>query len=184
MCNFLHNTRSLAESEAEWVRRGDDLAALGADREHSWFGGFAEDIMFKISRTATKVLCTSPYFQWISRPNLTTTQFLFRTKEQRLKAGNEHVTLLSLSRFDAFVSALITILATALLLIPVAILYVSRLNVILQTLIIFAFTMIFAGCCAIFTKARRHEVFGAVAAYCAVLVVVLGNSMSKGASCT
>jgi len=60
MYNFLHNTRSLAESEAEWVRRGDDLAALGADREHGWFDGLAEDIMIKISRTVTTVLCTLP----------------------------------------------------------------------------------------------------------------------------
>lgn len=45
-----------------------------------------------------------------------------------------------------------------------------------QILVIFFSTMVFAGSCSSLTSARRQEVFAATAAYCAVLVVFLGNS--------
>ncbi|MCJ1245850.1 hypothetical protein MMC30_003054 [Trapelia coarctata] len=159
MYNFLHNTRSLAESEAEWVRRGEDLAALSADQEYGWFNGVVEDTMIKISRTATMLL--------------------FRTKEQCVKSGDELVNLLSPKRFNAFVTGFMTVMATALLLIPVSILYEVHLSGIQQVLVIFAFTLTFAMSFSIFTKARRHEAFLATAAYCAVLVVFLGNSLPR-----
>lgn len=45
-----------------------------------------------------------------------------------------------------------------------------------QLLTIFFFTMGFSACCSILTKARRQEIFAITAAYCAVLVVFLGNT--------
>jgi uncharacterized SAM-binding protein YcdF (DUF218 family) len=36
-------------------------------------------------------------------------------------------------------------------------------------------TLLFSGVLSAFTRARRHEVLGAAAAYCAVLVVFMGN---------
>ncbi|MCJ1401911.1 hypothetical protein MMC11_005128 [Xylographa trunciseda] len=54
--NWIRDNRLLAESEAVWIRRGDDLAALANDQEHGWFGGFVEDALIKLSRTATMVL--------------------------------------------------------------------------------------------------------------------------------
>lgn len=41
---------------------------------------------------------------------------------------------------------------------------------------IFVFTLLFSGSCALFTQARRQEVFVATAAYCIVFVVFLGSS--------
>jgi hypothetical protein len=37
------------------------------------------------------------------------------------------------------------------------------------------FTLAFSSILSLFTKARRHEILAAAAAYCAVLVVFLGN---------
>jgi len=37
------------------------------------------------------------------------------------------------------------------------------------------FTLAFSAVLSLFTRAKRHEILGAAAAYCAVLVVFLGN---------
>ncbi|MCJ1388726.1 hypothetical protein MMC18_001575 [Xylographa bjoerkii] len=157
--NWIRDNRLLAESESVWIRHGDDLAALANDQEHGWFGGFVEDTLIKLSRTATMAV--------------------FRTREQHIKSGHEIIVLLSRKRFNAFIYVLITIIATALLLFPVFILDRVVRDGVDQLLVIFAFTLAFAACCSIFTNARKQEVFGAAAAYCAVLVVFLGHTTSN-----
>jgi hypothetical protein len=42
-------------------------------------------------------------------------------------------------------------------------------------LLLLVFTLAFSAVLSLFTKARRHEILAAAAAYYAVLVVVLGN---------
>lgn len=79
---------------------------------------------------------------------------------------------------------ILTILASALLLVPVFVLFKlqpinqaeleTKSNY--QILTIFLFTLFFAASCSIFTNARRQEVLTATAAYSAVLVVFLGNT--------
>ena len=105
---------------------------------------------------------------------------MFRTKEQRIKSGTELVGLLSRERFNAAISIFITILATALVLLPVGILWKVENSAVHQILVIFAFTLAFAACCSLFTKAQKQEVFAATAAYCAVLIIFLGNNQSNG----
>ena len=69
----------------------------------------------------------------------------------------------------------------ALLVVPIYILYhmVHDLGtrkaymVCIGTLLVF--TLAFSSVLSLFTKARRHEILAAAAAYCAVLVVFLGN---------
>jgi hypothetical protein len=46
--------------------------------------------------------------------------------------------------------------------------------------LIAGYTVLFALCVGLLTNARRAEVFGACAAYAAVLVVFVGGSLSKG----
>ena len=113
-----------------------------------------------------------------------TEQALFRNYEQKAKTGNEDLQLLSAERLDIFLHIVLTIIATALLLVPVFILFrlqpssqaeIHRKSN-YQLITIFVFTLIFSASCSIFTKARRQEVLTATAAYCAVLVVFLGNT--------
>ena len=122
------------------------------------------------------------------------TQGIFRSHEQKLKTGNEDLQLLSTERLDIFLQIVLTIIATVLLLAPVFTLFRlqpatpaefrSKSNY--QILTVFVFTLVFSASCSIFTKAKRQEVFTATAAYCAVLVVFLGNAsnvlMSQGSS--
>ena len=55
MHNLIHNTESLASSEAEWIREGIDLSALGCAADRGWLNDFLENILNTISRTATEV---------------------------------------------------------------------------------------------------------------------------------
>lgn len=94
------------------------------------------------------------------------------------------MSLISPYRLDVLLRIVLTIIAVALLLIPVLILYETQPTTVseiksssrTQIITIFSFTVAFSASCSIFTKARRQEVFTATAAYCAVLVVFLGNA--------
>jgi len=47
--------------------------------------------------------------------------------------------------------------------------------------VLIIFTLLFSAAMSLLTKAKRHELFAASAAYCAVLVVFITNfSSSKG----
>lgn len=115
---------------------------------------------------------------------LTGRKAIFRSFEQKVKTGSEELNLLSADRFDILLRIVITIIAAILLLVPVFVLFrlqptsreefERKSNY--QILTIFIFTLAFSASCSIFTKARRHEVFTATAAYSAVLVVFLGNT--------
>lgn len=162
--NLISNTQSLVSDESDWIRHGPDLAAVGRSSEYGWLNTFLEDMLNKISMGLTMKI--------------------FRSHEQRLKTGNEDLQLLSTERLDIFLQMVLTIIATVLLLAPVFALFRlqpttqaefrSQSNY--QILTVFVFTLVFSASCSIFTKAKRQEVFTATAAYCAVLVVFLGNT--------
>lgn len=164
LSNLISNTQSLVADESDWIRCGPDLAALGRDSEHGWLNSFLDDILNKVSMRFT--------------------MGVFRSHEQKLKTGNEDLQLLSTERLDIFLRIVLTIIATVLLLAPVFTLFRlqpttqaefhSKSNY--QILTVFVFTLVFSASCSIFTKAKRQEVFTATAAYCAVLVVFLGNT--------
>lgn len=217
--NLIHNTESLVYNEADWIREGTDLAALGRAADRGWLNTFLENILNTISRAGTRV-STHYYLYHINarlplqygsvtflspliicgpRTGLacfppstivwcafsdTFQQTLFRTHEQKIKTGDEALHLVSLDRLDNVLRAIVTILATFLLLAPVFVLFklqpTNRSEVELksnyQILTIFIFTLLFSASCSIFTQAKKQEVFTATAAYSAVLVVFLGNT--------
>jgi hypothetical protein len=85
------------------------------------------------------------------------------------------------SRIDGLVNAIILIMILFLLIVPIYLLYhlvttlksgradADCLGVLLIS------TLAFSAVLSIFTRAKRHEILGSAAAYCAVLVVFLGN---------
>jgi hypothetical protein len=48
--------------------------------------------------------------------------------------------------------------------------------------ILVVFTLLFSAAMSLLTKAKRHELFAASAAYCAVLVVFISNFGNDGTS--
>ena len=53
--NLINNTQSLVQGEANWIRQGPDLAAVGCGTEHGWLNSFLEDTLNWLSRRATLV---------------------------------------------------------------------------------------------------------------------------------
>ena len=76
----------------------------------------------------------------------------------------------------AVADALMTLIATILLLVPIGILALVQPSTILQLVVILCFTQLFALSIATLTKAKKQEVFALTATYTAVLVVFLANN--------
>ncbi|KAL9133448.1 MAG: hypothetical protein Q9175_005373 [Cornicularia normoerica] len=191
LSNLISNTQSLVSDESDWIRYGPDLAALGRGAEHGWLNTFLEDTLNKISMTLTMASLSflahsNCYLYRASQIHPCNHPYsgVFRSHEQRRKTGNEDLQLLSAERLDIFLQVVLTIIATGLLLAPVFTLF--RLQPTTQAefhaksnyqiLTVFIFTLVFSASCSIFTSAKRQEIFTATAAYCAVLVVFLGNT--------
>ena len=92
------------------------------------------------------------------------------------------------SRIEGLVNTAILIMILALLIVPIYLLYhlittlgINRTDATCMGVLLVA-TLAFSAVLSIFTRAKRHEILAAAAAYCAVLVVFLGNvpQMSSG----
>jgi hypothetical protein len=136
------------------------LITLRPGREHAWLDAGVEGLLR---------LVNCPPIQWI-----------FCSKERREKSDGT-VVYFTRRRIDRLVISIITLMILVLLVMPVFILYhlVDSIgtrrtdSLCLGTLLIF--TLAFSAVLSLFTRAKRHEILGAAAAYCAVLVVFLGN---------
>ncbi|KAI4128513.1 MAG: hypothetical protein LQ338_002683 [Usnochroma carphineum] len=162
--NMIWSNKCQVHEEMEWILRREDLAALARDSEHGWFNGFVEDTLNAISRTMTA--------------------FIFRDPYRRKKTGKVDVSLLSQKRLEIFLRTIFIIVTPVLFLAPVFILLrlqpndkdETRHKQILQMATVLTFTHVFSASCSIFTEAKRQEIVLATGAYCAVLVVFLGNT--------
>lgn len=120
---------------------------------------------------------------------------MFSSTVQESKTSNPHTLFFSAKRISNLVSIFIISLTSGLLILPVVILY--KLRQISQAskdkgsgggqdgasgpisigelMIVIGFTVIFCATMAGITSARRQDLFAGTAAYCAVLVVFIGN---------
>ena len=154
--NTIYNTQSITQAETKWLLDREDLVALVSDQERSLSNTIVEEGTKSASRTLARAL--------------------FRTKDQSIRTGSEKIDLYSHKRLDIVTNILITIAASFLLMAPVAILDSFQSRGLAQIAIIWGFVLLFALCTAIFTNARKQEVFTGTAAYAAVLVVFLSNN--------
>jgi uncharacterized membrane protein len=102
-------------------------------------------------------------------------QTIFVSKEDQAKTTDPHIHYYSEDRMGAFIKVIIAVASTALLLIPIYIFLTCSISLQLMATITLIFALIFATAVSVFTSANRQEVFAATAAYCAVLVVFIGN---------
>jgi hypothetical protein len=84
------------------------------------------------------------------------------------------------------VSLIITFVIFALLVLPVAAMYkltnIGNRNPTIDAVgLLVVFTLLFSAAMSVLTKAKRHEIFAASAAYCAVLVVFISNFNNESA---
>jgi len=160
VAEYIRYNQPVADEEQAWVECKEDLITLRPGREHAWLDAGIEHIL-----------------RWL---NCTFIEYLFCSKETKQKTDGAAV-YYTRSRIDGLVIGIITVMILILLIVPVWILYhlvntkgTSRTDgVCLGTLLVF--TLAFSTALSLFTRARRHEILGAAAGYCAVLVVFLGN---------
>lgn len=105
---------------------------------------------------------------------------MFLTPELRAKSSDEDIHYYSPERVEKLVNMIITGIIFILLILPVVALYElsdvgTRASPFEAIGILIIFTLLFSGAMSALTKARRQELFAASAAYCAVLVVFIGN---------
>ena len=121
---------------------------------------------------------------------------MFCTSSQKEKPTDVQTIYYEPRRVRILVTIIITTVVSILLLLPIIVLYQLALVSTSTTaqedsgkgnahpstavslgafVVLMAFTLIFCGTMASLTSATRQELFGASAAYCAVLVVFIGN---------
>jgi hypothetical protein len=120
-----------------------------------------------------------------------------QSQHEREKSENDDVEFYSNQRANTFVKAIIAAATTLLLIIPVVVLYLLTVHHAsggIKIGVLLLFVVVFAIALATMTRATRHEMFAASAAwvilvkctpnvsadlntsrYCAVLVVFVGN---------
>lgn len=139
----------------------EDLITFRRGREHAWLDDAIERLLGIF--------------------NCRIVEYLFRSEETRRKTDGPEV-YYTRSRIESLVSGIITLTILGLLISPISILYHVTQKmahgphdtaVTISTFLVF--TLVFAAELSFFTSAKRHEILGAAAAYCAVLVVFLGN---------
>lgn len=54
------NQDDMLNSEADWIRRSDDLGVISPNSEHGWLNGVVEDVIAKVSRRLYLVSVFSP----------------------------------------------------------------------------------------------------------------------------
>ena len=117
-------------------------------------------------------------------------QYLFCSEETKRKTDGPEV-YYTRNRIDRLVVSIITTMILVLLVVPIYVLYhltndaepsPNSTAICIGTLLVF--TLAFSAVLSLFTRAQRHEILAAAAAYCAVLVVFLGNVQNAGTTPT
>jgi preprotein translocase subunit SecG len=181
---YHHNTKPLMDAEMDAIRSKEDTISLRSGREWASFDGGVETMIGQLDHFLQKLFgCKHPPLQ----------QY-FRTPELRAKTTNSYISLYSSSRIDKLINILITVVIFMLLVVPVLVLYHltasngdsssngdnkstdnNTRNTINAVGVLMVFTLLFSAAMSLVTKAARHELFAASAAYCAILVVFIGN---------
>ncbi|KAF2112297.1 hypothetical protein BDV96DRAFT_158224 [Lophiotrema nucula] len=149
VANWMKGNKPLVPEESAFLCNWEDLVSPGKQADH---GGL--DIL--VGRIA-ETLC-----EW----------GLLKVNPSRSK--DKHVITVDASLIIRISRAITTSLAILTLTVPISILYKVR-NMSSRLWIIGISTAVFSSCLCLFTHSRNYEIFSATAAYCAVLVVFVGN---------
>ncbi|KAH6612117.1 hypothetical protein C7974DRAFT_419015 [Boeremia exigua] len=152
--------------EWEFVKKREDLISLRRTREWSKFDGAVENCIRFMHR----------------RLHFTFLQKIFATQELRDKTigSDGSIYYYSHERIEKLVGVLITTIIFVLLVLPIVAMYkLTSAGESTSTFdavgVLVVFTLLFSAALSLLTKAQRHELFAASAAYAAVLVVFISN---------
>ncbi|KAH7348547.1 hypothetical protein BKA65DRAFT_605900 [Rhexocercosporidium sp. MPI-PUGE-AT-0058] len=152
-----------------YIYRQEDIIALKPGREKAWLDTSVEKILQMLNSRITR--------------------YIFSTPDLRAKADDQtkNLILYKHTRIALLISAINLGVIVALLVLPVYLLWqltasaeqkAPPASLIIGILAVF--TVAFSGALSVFTRAKRHEILASSAAYCAVLVVFIGNVKQLG----
>lgn len=157
---FMWNHTPIMQPEASWIDPEEDMITLRAGREHAWLDSCIERLLkcFHCSLL----------------------ERLFGDDRSREKSSDSEK-YYSRQQINRLANTIITMMILVLLIVPIYTLYhlirdvhTDRAYAICMGILVVA-TLTFSAVLSLFTKAKRHEILASAAAYCAVLVVFLGN---------
>ncbi|KAK5137338.1 hypothetical protein LTR08_008915 [Meristemomyces frigidus] len=165
---WFRDQEPIVRREAQFIRHKEDIVTLRTGRESAGFDSAVEKCLSRLDHHL---------YRWCGSRII---QRLFLTPELRAKCLNGDVDYYAPARIDSLVNVCITLVIFALLILPVIILYevtnIGQRQSALDAIgVLIVFTLVFGMAISALTTAQRHELFAASAAYCAVLVVFLGN---------
>ncbi|CAG8971685.1 hypothetical protein HYALB_00003153 [Hymenoscyphus albidus] len=173
--DYFDKTNPVAVEDAH-IYHKEDLVTLKPGREHSWLDSMVERILHTLTKKPSK----------LNKP-------IYEIRDFSSSARQHGTTLFSKNRIEITVSIIIMLTILALLVCPIYILskltgsteaqaadgtLVSR-TIPITIVILGVFTALFSTVLSLFTRAKRHEILASAAAYCAVLVVYIGNLGQK-----
>ncbi|KAF5871507.1 uncharacterized protein Bfra_008026 [Botrytis fragariae] len=166
--NYFDREAPLCGDEQQYILTKEDLITLKPSRENTWLDSAVEKIPQNFPCRLTRYIFTS------------VVRIMFEL-QQKTDPTTTNIVLFNPERVNAVVSVILLITVLTLLIVPVYILWYlnhistssSFIGVVIVVLLVFTF--IFSAVLSLFTRAKRHEVLAAAAAYCAVLVVFVGN---------
>jgi hypothetical protein len=208
---YLDNRQALGEKEKTWIQHKEDIITLRTGRDGGWLDDMVEgflklchcsliDWVFrsKVSFKHHTVICTTTRIMiclrsiWLTIPQET-------RKKTEIDGSNiimpglppkdedKYELYYTPSRIAKLSNTILMFLVLVLLVLPIYLLYHMVHDIgthqaylmCIGTLLVF--TLAFSSILSLFTRAKRHEILAAAAAYCAVLVVFLGNVVPPGA---
>ncbi|KAK4508371.1 hypothetical protein PRZ48_002109 [Zasmidium cellare] len=165
---WLMHGQPLVDLELKYIRRKEDIITLRTGRESAAFDCFVERAVYGVDNFLQSRLGCH-----IVKQNI------FLTPELRAKTAQECFHYYAPGRLDALTNSIITFIIFTLMVLPVVSLFQVSNNgaaTPYQAIgVLIVFTLLFGCAMSSLTKATRHELFAASAAYCAVLVVFIGN---------
>ncbi|TID27266.1 hypothetical protein E6O75_ATG00033 [Venturia nashicola] len=179
------NLKPLVSKEAGFIKKKEDIITLRSGREWSSFDGLVESTLRRFDCGLVRVghstnVPPTKVREHLSR-SLISRQRIFCTRELREKTHDQNMYYYSASRVESFVGLIITSIIFVLLVLPVIVMYKltsygqGEHGTFRAIGVLVVFTLLFSAAMSMLTKARRHELFAAAAAYCAVLVVFISN---------
>jgi hypothetical protein len=185
---YCYKKKPLLDEGLESIRTKEDMVTIhnGRERKHLRYR-YAHDVLESEKTHHLPIL-----------------QKYFRTPEAQEKTTDPDISYYSSSRIDKLVNILITFIIFCLLVIPVITMYqltntaahievdpsgnttttstidTNKRDTFNAVGVLMVFTLLFSAAMSLLTKAARHELFAASAAYCAILVVFIGNFTGPG----
>ncbi|KAH7138315.1 hypothetical protein B0J11DRAFT_423338 [Dendryphion nanum] len=199
---YYNNTKPLTDVETNSIRSREDVVSLRSGREWVSFDAGIENIIFRLDGFLQKILRLQepPLLKYFRTPELrakTDNKYISYYSSTRIdKLINILITFVIFILLIIPVVTMYHLTSTTMIGLPddnqngTAITNIetrtsqsapfNQRDTFNAVGVLIVFTLLFSAAMSMLTKAARHELFAASAAYCAILVVFIGNFTGPG----